>query len=67
MCLTVSGRSLRDLATGVFDDKTAADEPTRVAAECGQLGAADYTEGDPIVLARETLSALRGSEVVHGV
>lgn len=50
--------TLDQVAVGVFDDKTGADESTARAAEWGVQGAIELTPGDPVVLEGEIVLAV---------
>jgi hypothetical protein len=48
--VVVHPESRTQFSVGVFTDQASAEESTRLAAEWGAEGAADYVEGDPIVV-----------------
>ena len=50
--LAAANEETRDqFSIGVFESEEGAEESTRIAAEWGAQGAADFVEGDPVVIA----------------
>lgn len=57
--LAAANEETRDqFSIGIYADKTGADESTARAAEWGESGAADFVEGDPIVVEGALLLAV---------
>jgi hypothetical protein len=66
----VNPETREQFSVGVFADEAGATESTRIAAEWGELGAADFVEGDPTVyegvvgVAAESSGAAAAGELI---
>jgi hypothetical protein len=65
--LAVASEETRDqFSIGVFETEEGASESTRLAAEWGAEGAADFVEGDPVVVAGPIAVAATGADAESG-
>jgi hypothetical protein len=62
--LAVANEETRDqFSIGIYETEEGATESTQIAAEWGEQGAADFVEGDPVVIQGPVAFAAASDEV----